>query len=351
MGAQLGPLPWVFVEDKGTRVYNPCAFDIESTAESSLVSHGWIRYDFVIAAIPSLHPSNKDYQHLRPMLLSLLIQTQPVDIPWDTRITLVVRKLVPGLKDSMELRMNFSTASAATLEIPTILIVCPSPKLLFPGLETLLRADTLLRIEIQRGSVQLHSNENSGCRGYEREVSMGRSIGCPGGCYSGTFGGWVYDLETEERFGVTAGHVCLAAHAARVYEFPLIITEGIAICQPSDTDYQCIAQDLAQAKLKSYAKSEEIGFCHPKMEERRLEDDARHESWKALDYARHLGRIQYGVVDIDNCPNGVSSWKDYGLIAVVPERQGGSGYGYINEAQTESALEQICLQSSKQISL
>ncbi|RPB23492.1 hypothetical protein L211DRAFT_272729 [Terfezia boudieri ATCC MYA-4762] len=172
-------------------------------------------------------------------------------------------------------------------------IVCPSPKLLFPGLETLLPADTSLRIEIQRGSVQLHGNENSGCRGYEREVSMGRSIGCPGECYSGTLGGWVYDLETEERFGVTAGHVCLAAHVGRVDEF--VITERIAICQPSDTDFQCIAQGLAQAKLKSYAKSEEIGICHPKMEQRRLADDTRHESRKALDHARYCNEARgYG---------------------------------------------------------
>jgi len=317
------PPPRAFVEDEGTRVYNPCAFEIESNDSKSLVSHGWVGYDFIFAAIPSLDPSDNHYQRLRPTLLSLLMQTQPVEIPWG--MTLVARKLVPGLRlaaarlnDSVELGMDYSTASAPKLEIPTILIVCLSPELLFPGLETLLLADTsLLRFEIQRGSVQLHGNENSGCRGYEREVSMGRSIGCPGACYSGTFGGWVYDLQTQERFGVTAGHVCLATHVGRVDEFPLlVITERIGVCQPSDADFQCIAQNLAQAELKSYAKSEKMGFCHPKMEQRRLADHTRHELWKALDHARYLGNVKYGVIDIENCPSGVCRWKDYGLIAV-----------------------------------
>lgn len=159
-------------------------------------------YSFLLTTLDTRDKTGQDakeqYHEVRPMILNALRTTQPLGSPW--MLTALARKLVPA-------------PGSESFIIPTVYVVCAKPLLLKDSLLELL---TLLRIEVHAGSLMFNNDLNwwfPSDRQYEKQVTMGRSIGVHGlGAQggSGTFGGWVYSPKSGKLFGVTAGHVVLA---------------------------------------------------------------------------------------------------------------------------------------------
>jgi len=76
---------------------------------------------------------------------------------------------------------------------------------------------------------------NTGCMGYEEKVTMGRSIGCANSFVLGSLGGWVKDIETQEKLAITAGHAVLGLNMASWMHFYTPRVDKLSCNQPTLT--------------------------------------------------------------------------------------------------------------------
>ena len=266
---------------------------------------------FVTAPITAYHAGEICHYHIvRPQILDILQRAFPEsESSWG--LTLIARVLsrVTWASSDQVVNDNYFT--------PTIYIVCSNPNLIINAIEGALQSCPL-RCEIQKGSLDL-LNEH-GCRGYEREVSMGRSIGVQGDGSSGTMGGWIFDVNTSEMYGLTAGHVCLANQSRQLDGLPhSVAMAGTVIVQPSDEDYAAVSLELTKEAAKAHQQSEQMGFMHPLFESRRLVAEEEVQAFQAVCADRVFGKVIGSHVAIINSPRTTApQWKDYGLICPVP---------------------------------
>jgi len=126
---------------------------------------------------------------------------------------------------------------------------------------------------------------------------MGRSIGPANSLESGTFGGWVTDVNTEQKFGLTAGHVTMGNLKGRVESFPHIVKD-VPIVQPSDADFRESLSEAETNATNKCATSEMLGFQHPRLEEARIAAEETAKGISALESTRFLGKVMGAFVGV-----------------------------------------------------
>ncbi|KAF8448158.1 hypothetical protein BGX38DRAFT_1190617, partial [Terfezia claveryi] len=217
---------------------------------------------------------------------------------------------------------------------PSIYISCPKPSNRL--LQELVTIDTPLRIEIHTGNVQPLAEmpeeqvSSTGSTAFEQKITMGRSIGVKDNYTSGTFGGWVFDVDNGSCYGVTAGHVVAAQSRGQIPSLPVKITEkdNITLTQPSDQDFhknlkreqknhhQRIVECV---KLSQQNKTAEGSI--PSLQ-RRLAGavdflvETENEMREFLQKEREFCSVLSAVVGVDG------QWQDYALLIVNQDRIG-----------------------------
>ena len=239
---------------------------------------------------------------MRPRLLEVLERVFPTSASsWG--LTLLTRGFrEPSWPDP---RQVYDTNSRT----PSIYITCANPELLLEDLDGILSLCSL-RAEVHTGTASLSTED--GCCGYETKVSMGRSIGLVGNSSSGTMGGWVFDVQIGQIYGVTAGHVCLAHRRGQVKGLPYS-ESGMQLVQPSDSDHAAALLQLEEEVAISHRRSEQMGFMHQRLEANRLKYVQRLNEYKVGSGDRAFGTVLYGYVGTTT-----SQWKDYAMISAQP---------------------------------
>lgn len=138
---------------------------------------------------------------------------------------------------------------------------------------------------------------------------------------SGTFGGWVTDMNTKQKFGLTAGHVTMGNLKGRVESF-LHIVKDVPIVQPSDADFR---ESLSVADINATnkcAESEMLGFQHPRLERVRITAEEMVKGISALESTRFLGKVMAAFVGVEKEVIGTfhsrHHRKNYALIESIP---------------------------------
>lgn len=206
--------------------------------------------------------------------------------------------------------------------IPTIYIICPNPVVIESEIAAIC-SETWLRVEVHQGGVTVFSG---GCVGYERRVSMGRSISCTGSAAVGTLGGWVTDVSTGEKLAITAGHVVMGNRIGTLSRLPHT-EHGQQVVQPADHDWDGILQEAERSAHKAYEKSNTCGFLDPKLNQKYEKAQSKLSAMKALAHSRELGVVTFGTVGVvalyeSPATHGAGRetwrWKDYALISANP---------------------------------
>ncbi|KAF8436075.1 hypothetical protein BGX38DRAFT_1215828 [Terfezia claveryi] len=216
---------------------------------------------------------------------------------------------------------------------PSIYISCPKPSRL---LQELVAIDTPLRIEIHTGNVQPLAElpeeyvPSTGSTEFEQKITMGRSIGVKDNDTSGTFGGWVFDVDNGSCYGVTAGHVVAAQSRGQIPSLPVKITEkdNITLTQPSDQDFH---KDLKSEQKKHHQRIVECVKLSQQNKRaegsipsllRRLAGavdilvETENQMQEFLPKEREFGSVLSAIVGVDG------QWQDYALLIVNQDRIG-----------------------------
>jgi len=224
----------------------------------------------------------------------------------------------------MKYSRTFEASITNTAFTPTIIIICPCPELIEAEIKTLCESLCSFRIEVHHGAISpfikgARGGFPAGFRKYEEKVCMGRSISAVKCSSSGTFGGWVTDIHTKKKFGITAGHVAMGNQKGRFESFPQIVVD-VPLVQPSEEDFMVLLAEAKENADKKRAASANCGFQHPKLEQARVAAEEEVHRLSSLKESRALGHVVKAFVGVQQ---GIGAeprthWKDYALIEVVP---------------------------------
>ena len=263
----------------------------------------------------------QEYQKVHGQLIGILREQsklQDTSSAWG--LTLLGRKLMERTPAWSSHPEELSYSPQSTLITPTVFIVCLNPAMIEQEVATI-SIHCSLRIEIQSGEISLYSSSvlNTGCKGYEEKVSMGRSLGCAGSFAPGSLGGWIIDVTSQEKFAITAGHVTLGHRYGQLKSLPYS-ESGQVIMQPADPDFDEILAEAEKQYGIAHVKSEQCGFMYPRLERPRLEMENRVNVLKDLSTQRMFGTVIHGSISIVTSEQdpGRKMWKDYGIISALP---------------------------------
>lgn len=317
-----------------TRVHNPSKFDFDiSRARATLPSQpSRERPQFSTFALTEDTAAGAEaisaYQRIRPLILSILHDAFP-DAASKWALTAVRRGLPHAAwsTGTRELRTTITPATEGPFTA-TIYIVCEEPTRLDNQLgEIKNQRLTSLRIEVTMGSVELFGSSvgEYGCPWYEEVVNMGRSIGplITGQQISGTFGGYLVEVETGQILGLTAGHVCLAGAGIDREK------SDIQLTQPSLGDHSRALEEASTKLRISSEISAMYGYARQFEENVRARDASALTRLERISDKLHFGNVLFAnmaVCNLDNlsCECGSITqrlvWKDYALVEVSPSK-------------------------------
>jgi hypothetical protein len=287
----------LWVEADGTIVINrdpiESRYPMQFLSEEGILTASHLR----IRAITSQEDTAiEEYQRIRPAVkhavLNQLMQHSGF-------ITAVVRKAVPA-----------PIQSESNALIPTVLIICNSP---MDAAKALLNVSTKMRIEVGAGCCKFFCTNRTS---FEEEVNMGASIGVSGCLSSGTLGGYVRDVSTGARFGITNGHV-VGMHLKNALEdLPLLITPEsppVNVVQNSDEDHAGTVNDAQKAMAIAATNAEQHGGMNARRNARAVTTESDYNSIKNRN--RLFGSVRFGAqAVVNNSPGEIPQWKDYALI-------------------------------------
>jgi len=121
---------------------------------------------------------------------------------------------------------------------------------------------------------------------------MGRSISSSRSSAVGTLGGWVTDINTGEKLGLTSGHVVMGHRIGSLTSLPHTVHEQ-QIVQPADDDWVTIVQEAEKSRRLAYEKSSMCGSLNPKLHEIHSNAESKLQALKELKSSRGLGTVLF----------------------------------------------------------